>query len=87
MRLHRQLDFLHHRNSHLGYARLLWTASAQASGNITVDAAGDVWTCSFSDRVIGSSGVGAVTETVGISAPTITPVALALKNHTIGTRP
>jgi hypothetical protein len=37
--------------------------------------------------VVGPSGTGAVTQMVGVAAPTVTPIALALKNHTIGSRP
>ncbi len=57
------------------------------SGDITVDASGNVWTSAWAGYVVGESAYGAVTETVGIAAPTITPVALTLKNETIGTRP
>ena len=68
----------------LGYYDGLSTGE---SGDITVDPSGNVWTSSFGGWVIGPSGVGALTETVGIAAPTITPVVLALKNQAIGTRP
>lgn len=61
--------------------------SAGESGDITVDGSGNVWTSAFGGYVIGPSATGAITETVGIAAPTITPISLALKNQTIGTRP
>jgi hypothetical protein len=58
-----------------------------ASGDITVDASGNVWTSGWDGYITGQSEIGGITETVGIAAPTFTPIALALKNHTIGTRP
>jgi hypothetical protein len=58
-----------------------------ASGDITVDASGNVWTSGWDGYISGESETGAITETVGIAAPTITPIALALKNQAIGTRP
>jgi hypothetical protein len=58
-----------------------------ASGDITVDGSGNVWTSAWAGYITGDSAIGGVTETVGIAAPTITPIALALKNQTIGTRP
>jgi hypothetical protein len=61
--------------------------SSGQSGGITVDASGNVWTSAWSGYVSGESITGGVTETIGIAAPTVTPVALALKNKTIGTMP
>jgi sugar lactone lactonase YvrE len=61
--------------------------NAGQSGGITVDAAGNVWTSDWSGYVVGPSGTGAVTQMVGVAAPTVTPIAPALKNHTIGSRP
>ena len=57
------------------------------SGHVTVDASGNVWLSDWTGYVTGSSINGSVTEMVGLAAPTVTPIALALKNHTIGTRP
>jgi streptogramin lyase len=61
--------------------------SAGRSGHVTVDASGSVWLSDWSGYVTGSSINGSVTQMVGLAAPTVTPIALALKNHTIGTRP
>ena len=61
--------------------------SGGASGDITVDASGNVWVSDWSGYVTGQSITGGITEMIGVAAPTVTPVALALKNHTIATRP
>jgi hypothetical protein len=68
----------------LGYYDGLGTGE---SGDITIDASGNVWTANWGGTVIGSSASGSITQMVGIAAPTVTPIALALKNQTIGTRP
>jgi len=61
--------------------------SAGQSGHVTVDASGNVWLSDWSGYVSGQSVTGSVTQMVGLAAPTVTPIVLALKNHTIGTRP
>lgn len=61
--------------------------SGGQSGHVTVDASGNVWLADWSGYVSGSSITGSITQMVGLAAPTVTPIALALKNHTIGTRP
>jgi len=50
---------------------------------IAIDPAGNVW---VSNYTTGSTGY-AVTELVGAGQPTITPIALAIKNGTVGTLP
>ncbi len=57
------------------------------SGHVTVDASGNVWLADWDGFVTGQSSNGSITQMVGLAAPTVTPIALALKNHTIGTRP
>ena len=61
-------------------------ASGQ-SGQVTVDASGNVWLADWDGYVSGSSESGSITQMVGLAAPTVTPIVVALKNHTIGTRP
>ncbi len=61
--------------------------SEGASGDIAVDASGNVWVSDWSGYISGESITGGVTQMIGVAAPTVTPVAVALKNHTIGTRP
>jgi streptogramin lyase len=61
-------------------------ASGQ-SGQVTVDASGNVWLADWDGYVSGNSESGSITQMVGLAAPTVTPIAVALKNHTIGTRP
>jgi fibronectin-binding autotransporter adhesin len=53
---------------------------ASAEG-IAVDPSGNVWVASF------VSGTGGVEEIVGAAIPTVTPIALALKNGTINGKP
>jgi sugar lactone lactonase YvrE len=57
------------------------------SGHVIVDASGNVWLSDLTGYFDGSTTTGAITQMVGLGAPTTTPIALALKNHTIGTRP
>jgi hypothetical protein len=53
-----------------------------ASGEgIAVDPSGNVWIANF------VAGTGGVEEIVGAATPTVTPIALTLKNGTINTRP
>jgi sugar lactone lactonase YvrE len=53
-------------------------ATGTASG-IAVDGSGDVW--------VGNNTQGSVTEYIGVAAPAITPLAAAVKNNTLGSRP
>jgi hypothetical protein len=53
-------------------------ATGTASG-IAVDGSGDVW--------VGNSTGNSVTEYVGAAAPVVTPLALAVKNNALGSRP
>jgi hypothetical protein len=53
-----------------------------ASGEgIAVDPSGNVWIANF------VSGTGGVEEIVGAAIPTVTPIALALKNGTVAAKP
>jgi hypothetical protein len=62
--------------SHVGLA------SAQG---ITIDASGNVWAA---DNVAaGGTDANTVFEIVGSAAPTVTPIALALKNSAVGQKP
>ena len=58
--------------------------------SIAVDASGDVWTnyvaCSYS-FYLGTSCSASYQEVVGAGAPVVTPLALGVKNSTLGTRP
>ena len=49
--------------------------------HIAVDGSGNVW---VSNNTTGSNSV---TEIVGAAAPVVTPLALAVKNNVLGTRP
>ncbi len=57
-----------------------------ASGlGITIDASGNVW---VADNVAaGGTDANTVFEIVGSAAPTVTPIALALKNNAVGQKP
>ena len=57
--------------------------AATAEVGIALDASGNVWT---SDDNFGS-GNSSIFEYIGAAAPTVTPLQLAVKNKTIGTRP
>jgi hypothetical protein len=48
---------------------------------IAIDQAGNVWVTSY------PNGTNSVTEIVGAAVPTVAPLAAAVKNGTIGTRP
>jgi hypothetical protein len=58
--------------------------------SIAVDASGDVWTnyvaCSYS-FLYGTSCSASYQEVVGAGAPVVTPLAIGVKNNTLGTRP
>jgi streptogramin lyase len=58
--------------------------------SIAVDASGNVWTnyvaCSYS-FLYGTSCSASYQEVVGAGAPVVTPLALGVKNNTLGTRP
>jgi streptogramin lyase len=55
------------------------SAAATAEVGIALDASGNVWT---TDNFVNS-----IFEYIGAAAPTVTPLQLAVKNKTIGTRP
>jgi hypothetical protein len=63
---------------------------AQSVKSIAVDASGDVWTnyvaCSYSYS-FGTDCIASYQEVVGAGAPVVTPLALGVKNNTLGTRP
>ena len=63
---------------------------AQSVKSIAVDASGDVWTnyvaCSYSYSY-GTDCIASYQEVVGAGAPVVTPLALGVKNNTLGTRP
>jgi hypothetical protein len=63
---------------------------AQSVKSIAVDASGDVWTnyvaCSYI-FYLGTSCYASYQEVVGTAAPVVTPLALGVKNNTLGTRP
>ena len=70
----------------------LYSASSMASaqrqsGHVSVDASGNVWLSDWDGFITGESENGSITQMIGLAAPTVTPIALALKNHTIGSRP
>ena len=61
--------------------------SSGQSGHVSVDASGNVWLSDWDGFITGESENGSITQMIGLAAPTVTPIALALKNHTIGSRP
>ncbi len=52
--------------------------------SLAVDSSGNVW---VANNLTGASGSTTIVEIVGVAAPTITPVALALKQQKVGQRP
>ena len=65
----------------LGYAH----SGLSSPTGITIDPSGNVW---IANDVAATASVGAsVFELVGAASPTVTPIALALKNGTVGVRP
>jgi sugar lactone lactonase YvrE len=53
-------------------------ATGTASG-IAIDGSGNVW--------VGNSTQGSVTVYIGAATPVVTPLAVAVKNNTVGARP
>lgn len=51
---------------------------------ITIDASGNVW---VADNVTSGTDANTVFEIVGSAAPTVTPIALSLKNNKVGQKP
>jgi DNA-binding beta-propeller fold protein YncE len=49
---------------------------------IAIDGSGNVWTANA-----GPGNNGSVTELIGGAAPVVTPIALGVKNHSLGARP
>ena len=66
------------------------SVDANSVKSIAVDASGNVWTnyvaCSYS-FLYGTSCSASYQEVVGTAAPVVTPLALGVKNNTLGTRP
>jgi hypothetical protein len=52
---------------------------------ITVDASGNVWVAN--NAASGATDANSIFELVGSAAPTVTPIALSLKNNKVGQRP
>ena len=53
-----------------------------------VDSSGDLWTVEISGQINGFLfSDNSVYEFIGIAAPAVTPLSVALKNNTLGTRP
>jgi hypothetical protein len=60
-------------------------ASIATAEGITIDPSGNVW---IANDIAATASVGAsVFELVGAASPTVTPIALALKNGTVGVKP
>src|ERR1700733_13208396 len=55
------------------------------SQGITIDPSGNVWVADY--VAAGSTDADSVFEIVGSAAPTVTPIALALKNNAVGQKP
>jgi hypothetical protein len=51
-------------------------------GSLAIDGSGDVWTNDFM-----TTSNNNLTEFIGVAAPVVTPLVVALKNNTLGTRP
>jgi hypothetical protein len=63
----------------IGYAH-----SGLGSGNqVTLDPSGNVWVANNTTGTTANS----IFEIVGSGAPTVTPIALSLKNGTVGQKP
>ena len=66
------------------------SVDANSVKSIAVDASGNVWTnyvaCSYS-FLFGGSCSASYQEVVGAAAPVVTPLALGVKNNTLGARP
>ena len=86
--------FTHTANSgaDLTLAFQLWIPDANAGenngnseplGDLVIDNAGNIWT----GGVLYSSGIYYLFKMVGIAAPVVTPLSLAVKNNQLGTRP
>ena len=56
-----------------------FTGGGDELGSVAIDSSGNVWATTFNSATIN--------EVVGVAGPTITPVALTVKNGTAGTRP
>ncbi|MDP9051953.1 MAG: hypothetical protein M3O31_14735 [Acidobacteriota bacterium] len=59
---------------------------ATTPGGIAIDQSGDVWT-NYAAASILFSTRWYLSETIGAAAPVVTPIALGVKNNTLGTRP
>ncbi len=63
----------------LGYAYSSLFASTSSSTGIAVDGSGNVW--------IANTNGNDVVELIGASVPVVTPIAVGVKNNTLGARP
>lgn len=53
---------------------------------VGIDGSGNVWVANF-NSVTGNTGASDVQEFIGAAVPTVTPISVAVKNNTLGTRP
>ena len=63
-----------------------FTHSYNAPGSIAIDASGNVWVAN-AGGVATATVPGTVTEILGAAVPVVTPIALGVKNGTLGTLP
>ena len=59
-----------------------FTSTTMSSTNpmaLAIDGSGDVW--------VTNNGNSSVTEFIGAGVPVVTPLAVGVKNNTLGTRP
>jgi len=56
-----------------------YAGSGSEGNSLAIDSSGNVWVSAYDTAT--------VNEVVGVAAPTGTPIALARKNGTVGTRP
>ena len=56
-------------------------AGIQSAHGLAIDPSGDVWIANY------VATTGGVFEIIGAAVPAVTPIALALKNGTVGVRP
>jgi len=55
--------------------------------SLAIDGSGNVWVVDNGGSSITQNFGGALTELVGSAAPVVTPIVVAVKNNTLGTRP
>ena len=59
---------------------ILGAAPLGSSYALAIDSSGNIW-------VTNAGGTSSIVEFIGIAAPVVTPIAVAVKNNTLGTRP